>query len=47
MKQSPTNKKRAKPRVPSEAAVDATPVQVVSRGMSFWFLLLAMGLAGL
>jgi hypothetical protein len=46
--QGPTNKKRVKPpRVPSEAAVDATPVQVVSRGMSFWFLLLAIGLSGL
>ena len=48
MKQGPTNNKRVKPpRAPSEAAVDATPVQVVSRGMSFWFLLLAIGLAGL
>ena len=49
MKPDPTNRKRRviPVRVPSPAAVDATPMQVVSRGMSFWFLLLAIGLAGL
>ncbi len=49
MNQGPTNKKTQarRRRRPSEAAVDATPVQVVSRGLAFWFLLLAIGLAGL
>ena len=49
MKRDPTNKilQVRTAKGPSESAVDATLVQVVSRGMSFWFLLLAIGLAGL
>jgi len=36
---------RGVPKKPSEAAVDATPVQVVAQGMSYWFLMTAVGLA--
>ena len=48
VKRDPTNKilQVRTAKGPSESAVDATLVQVVSRGMSFWFLLLAIGLAG-
>jgi uncharacterized RDD family membrane protein YckC len=33
------------PKKPSAAAVDATPVQVVAQGMSYWFLVTAIGFA--
>ena len=36
---------RCVPKRPSVAAVDATPVQVVAQGMSYWFLVTAVGLA--
>lgn len=44
---------RAKKKAPAEAksaretVVEASPVQVVSRGMSYWLLLVAVGLAAL
>ena len=38
---------KGKPKQTKLSVVDTTPMQVVSRGMSFWFLLSAIGLAAL